>query len=79
MEQCIKLSTERAETVKKLLIDFGADSSRIKTKGLGYTKNPLRVNDLNENGYLLESEAKKNRAVYILTDNNTELLEELGL
>lgn len=69
LEGCKRLSLQRAERVKTALIEeFGVNASQLQTYGAGQESTPLRVNDLKD-GRLVESEAAKNRAVYII---NTE-------
>jgi len=43
----LKLSNERAETVKKFMLLYGIESSRIVSKGYGMTK-PIETNDTEE-------------------------------
>lgn len=68
VDSCMSLSLARAEAVKQLLIEMGVDASKIKTVGIGQSPDsPLRVLDV-VNGTLIESEARKNRFVYVTTD-----------
>ena len=64
-EGCRNLSLKRAKKVKEVLIDMGVSSSQLQTYGAGQDSTPLRVNDI-INGQFVESEAKKNRAVYVI-------------
>lgn len=60
------LSLARAQAIKNIITDNGVSSSRVETVGLGRSQTcELRVNDLDKDGNLIESEAKKNRTVFI--------------
>ena len=63
-----KLSSERADAVKNMLVDeFKVPSSQLETAGLGYEKDPFeRAADMDVSGNFIESEAKKNRRVVVL-------------
>lgn len=76
IEGCKQLSEERADKVKAELIKFGVSAKNIRTIGAGQSSTPLRVNDV-INGKLIENEAKKNRAVYII-DSSSDLAEYFG-
>lgn len=72
------LSLERAEAVKSLLLDMGANEEQISCVGLGRAENFLRVKDLDNDGNLVESKAKLNRAVFLFgADSDTA--KKLGL
>lgn len=80
-EACKTLSLKRAISCKEVLIDNGINSNRIKVIGAGQEKTKYRVEDLDANGYLIESEAKKNRCVIIINQNIPEakqLMTELA-
>ncbi len=64
-ESCIQLSKMRAEKIKELLLGTGILEEQIITIGLGF-EHEFHINDLNEQGQLIEEQAKKNRAVIIL-------------
>ena len=64
-ESCMELSKMRAEKIKELLLDTGILEKQIVTVGLGF-EHDFHSNDLDENGQLIEEQAKKNRAVIIL-------------
>lgn len=66
----IDLSLQRAKTCYNALLEMGVDSQQLICKGLGHRPNYLRVKDTDENGNLIESEAKKNRAVYFIDTNS---------
>ena len=69
-DSAIKLSKERAETVKQLLCDTGLNSERFTVTGLGYeTDNIFHINDI-RNGKLDETLASGNRRILILIDND---------
>ena len=73
------LSSKRADTCKKALIDLGADSNNIQTIGIGSISCSLHSNDLNSNGSLNETIAPLNRAVYIVNAASTTANEILSL
>lgn len=61
----IELSLKRVETIKKIFVDLGGVlESQIITVGLGFD-NELTEKDTDENGKLVESLARKNRAVFV--------------
>ncbi|MCR5214661.1 MAG: OmpA family protein [Eubacterium sp.] len=76
-ESCKTLSLERGNAVKNSIMkaDTSISEDQIRVLGLGYEDNPLRVQDV-INGQLVEEEAKKNRAVYVLGEN-ADVLEYL--
>lgn len=75
----IDLSLARAEAVKSVLTDLGVNPAQLKCIGLGRTpNNPLRVNDLDENGCLIEEKAKLNRAVFLFRADSS-ISRMLGL
>lgn len=69
---CREFSLRRAGVVKKVIVDMGVDSSRIKIVGLGYDGHCFHVNDIDKNGNLIAEEAKKNRAVIIMNLNSEQ-------
>jgi outer membrane protein OmpA-like peptidoglycan-associated protein len=58
---CYKLSKERANTVKKILVELGVNDDIISSYGLGFSSS-LYIDDNNGQN---EQNAKLNRAVYI--------------
>lgn len=66
-----KLSLERSEACKKVLVEYGVSPEQLITVGLGYKPNPLRVQDVDGNGNLIESQAKINRAVYFISHDSS--------
>lgn len=62
---CKNLSNDRANRVRDTLIGLGVNSNQLIAVGMGYS-NPWHVNDQNENGSLIEDQAKKNRNVLLL-------------
>ena len=76
-ESCKRLSLERANAVKSIIIQSNKNISenQITVLGLGYEDNVLRVQDV-INGEFVEDQAKKNRAVYVLGEN-ASIIEQL--
>lgn len=71
-DSCYKLSLDRAQACKDLLVELGVSEKQICTIGLGRKQCFLRVSDIDNNGSFIESEAKKNRAVFIYSyDSDT--------
>lgn len=68
----ITLSEKRANKVKKELIKRGV-SNNITSVGIGDTKCRLRTNDVDSNGNLIESQAKQNRAVFIISESSNTI------
>ena len=68
-----RLSTQRAEACMKILTNKGVESERIQCLGWGSNPSPFRVEDLDANGNLIEKNARKNRAIFILSADATEL------
>lgn len=66
---CKTLSKMRADKVKETLLKQNVLESQILTYGAGQETTCFRVNDI-KNGKLIESEAQKNRAVYIVNANS---------
>ena len=64
-ESCRELSQLRADKVKDALLALHVDPNQLSAYGAGQNATPFRVNDLRD-GKLVESEATKNRAVYIV-------------
>lgn len=62
----LELSLARAEAVKTLLVGEGVPPEQITCLGLGRRENCLRVEDLDSAGRLIENQAKRNRAVFLL-------------
>lgn len=79
-EGCMKLSRERAQVIASLLIDGGCSPSQIISIGLGQEQTSLRVVDLTADGRLVETEAVKNRAVFLilLPSSTADELLEIG-
>ena len=68
---CKNLSQARAEAVKDVLVSKGVNTEQVSCLGLG-CDNKWHINDLGDNGKLIEEKAKQNRAVYILDRNSNE-------
>ena len=79
-DACEKLSGERADTVKKMLIDeFGVPESQLVTAGLGYEKDPfVRGKDVDSSGTFVETEGAKNRRVIVLDAESDIASQILG-
>lgn len=70
-EGCKNLSQLRADKVKDTLIeDLHVNPNQLSTFGAGQNSTPFRVDDLDSNGNLIESEAAKNRAVFIVNSDS---------
>lgn len=70
-ESTLQLSADRAEAVKRTLVEMGVDQSRISTIGLG-SDNPWHIKDAGYDGPV----ASSNRKV-VLIDARTDLAQEL--
>lgn len=66
---CRRLSQMRADKVKDALIELHVNPNQLSTYGAGQSSTPFRVNDVKD-GKLIESEAAKNRAVYIVQSDS---------
>ncbi len=62
---CIELSRLRSDKVKHLLTDKLGVDCEIACLGIGYLDSPLKVNDIDEYGNLIDDIAQSNRAVYV--------------
>lgn len=69
-DSAVELSKQRANSVKELLISAGVEKDRILVFGAGYNDKALCVVDTDENGNLVETSAKKNRAVWLMSAEN---------
>ena len=71
-ESCVRLSSQRAEAVKNLLVSaYDVPADRLLTVGLGYAADPFpRGQDRDSKGNFVESEAVKNRRVVVLDAND---------
>ena len=67
-ESCEQLSLDRANAVKKLLVEqFGVPEDQLLTVGLGFLKDPFeRGQDRDRRFNFIESEARKNRRVVLI-------------
>lgn len=70
-ESTLQLSADRAEAVKRTLVEMGVDQSRISTIGLG-SDDPWHIKDAGYDGPV----ASSNRKV-VLIDARTDLAQEL--
>lgn len=77
-ETSVTLSLERAEAAKQLLVNtYNVPASQISVVGLGFEDDPFeRGKDIDANGNLVESEARKNRRVVVL-DAEDPIAQEL--
>ena len=71
-ESCVRLSSQRAEAVKNLLVSaYDVPADQLLTVGLGYAADPFpRGQDRDSKGNFVESEAVKNRRVVVLDAND---------
>lgn len=67
-ERHIEFSLQRANKVKDMLIDLGADSSKLIAIGIGKSYERYRVPDTGE--YASEENHAKNRCVFIVSDSS---------
>ena len=75
-ERCMTLSIDRAEVIKKLLMELDIPDTCLKSYGIGreYIDNgqKWRVNDLDKDGSLIKEKAQSNRKVmFIPVDSKT--------
>lgn len=79
-ESCVRLSSQRAEAVKNLLVSaYGVPEDQLLTVGLGYEADPFpRGQDRDSSGNFVESEAVKNRRVVVLDANDPTAQEILN-
>ena len=66
-----KEKQSKAEAVKPLLVSYGVDESRMTCLGLD-PDNPWHLNNLDENGQMIEEIAVKNRCVYIIDTQSSD-------
>ncbi|MGN1126013.1 MAG: OmpA family protein, partial [Ruminococcus sp.] len=66
-----ELSEQRAEACRNILLKSGVDESQLICVGLGHTQNVLRVDDLDDNGELIEDMAQLNRAVFFIKSDSS--------
>lgn len=62
----IELAEARANACKDVLKEYGVNDKQMTVVGLGQIDNPLRVDDVDENGNQIEELAQKNRAVVMI-------------
>jgi outer membrane protein OmpA-like peptidoglycan-associated protein len=60
-----RLSEQRAEAVKRLLVDLGVPAGKVRTRGAG-THYAAHVQDLDRHGNLVPRLAVRNRAVFVV-------------
>jgi OmpA-OmpF porin, OOP family len=60
-----RLSEQRAEAVKRLLVDLGVPAGQVRARGAG-THYPAHVQDLDRHGNLVPRLAVRNRAVFVV-------------
>lgn len=65
-----ELSLQRAKTCESVLLEKGVSADQLSCIGLGYTSNPLRVQDTDAQGNLIEEMAQLNRAVFLIRKNS---------
>lgn len=64
------LSLQRAKACEAVLLNGGVDAGQILCVGLGHTPNLLRVQDLDDQGNLIEEMAQLNRAVFFIREDS---------
>ena len=62
----IEIAEARANACKDVLKEYGVNDKQMTVVGLGQIDNPLRVDDVDENGNQIEELAQKNRAVVMI-------------
>lgn len=72
------LSTSRAETVIRVLTEYGICRDRLIPVGLGERHTSWRVNDLDVNGQQIDENAKRNRCVRLIDVNDPILGTEVA-
>lgn len=72
-KSCLELSKQRAKACAELLLAQGVNPNQIEIEGIGRGKNPLRVNDLDKDGNLIEEAAKHNRAVFVMFNQDSHV------
>lgn len=70
-EFCNQLSIDRAQTVTDALIAMGVPESQLIPMGLGF-EDPWHMNDLDDSGKQIESQACQNRKVLIVDVNGND-------
>lgn len=60
------LSEKRCNTIKNIFLNAGVRQEQIQAIGLGYQNHPYYILDVDENGQLIETIARKNRSVIIM-------------
>lgn len=70
------LSLKRCQTIKSILVQSGVSEGQVLCAGLGYA-NHLTCIDTDSSGRLIEEEAKKNRAVYIFTNAESDAAKKV--
>lgn len=65
-EGCLALSQARAAVISELLVAEGVDPAQLICIGLGQEGHSLRIPDTAADGSLIETEATKNRCVYMI-------------
>ena len=64
------LSLQRAKACEAVLLANGVDAGQLRCIGLGRMPNPLRVQDLDDQGNLIEEMARLNRAVFFVREDS---------
>ena len=68
-DECLELAEKRCLVILGMLVKDGVDEKKVTIHPIGRdASSPLRVNDLDSKGRLIESEGQKNRFVYITSD-----------
>lgn len=69
---CLRLSSERADAVRRTLIALGVAASQVIAIGVGYDGDPWHLPDTASDGTLIESIASQNRKVVLMDATSAE-------
>ncbi len=72
VQSCENLAERRADAVKRLLVEMGVNDSQLCVYAIGQAKSRLRAEDLDSEGNLISEMAEKNRAVFIINEEDFE-------
>ncbi|MDE6470556.1 MAG: OmpA family protein [Eubacterium sp.] len=72
VQSCEELAERRGEAVKSLLVEMGVNNAQLRVYAIGQAESRLKVDDLDSNGNLIPEKAEKNRAVFIINEEEFE-------